>query len=221
MARMFFPSDHSYKLLPFARVWLLAKSLTIFLTSVVESHRRCHGKFGDRAWDKEGQHWMLHNFIADFLFKRRWCLIEQNDLVTSCILSRSNHKRTDSNILTCKLRAWQLFLRLSRILSYTNTKAANSKAFTFKLRDNTTHSKGRAGKLCRVDFYSSKERLHSSDQHLFKFMGTKEKRLHKKRVQFPQDWFGTPIWPPWRHVKTLYYMKRASPEPLFLYRDWK
>ena len=38
-------------------------------------------------------------------------------------------------------------------------------------------------------------------------------RLHKKRVQLPQDWFrtqtwppfhyfGTQIWPPWRHVKT-------------------
>ena len=24
----------------------------------------------------------------------------------------------------------------------------------------------------------------------------KRKRLHKKRVQLPQDWFGTPIWPP-------------------------
>ena len=43
----------------------------------------------------------------------------------------------------------------------------------------------------------------------------KRKRFHKKRVQLPQDWFGTPtwrpfhcfgtpIWPPWRHVKTLY-----------------
>ena len=43
----------------------------------------------------------------------------------------------------------------------------------------------------------------------------KRKRLHKKRVRLPQDWFGTPtwppfhcfgtpIWPPWRHVKTLY-----------------
>ena len=43
----------------------------------------------------------------------------------------------------------------------------------------------------------------------------KRKRLHKKRVQLPQDWFGTQtwppfhcfgtqIWPPWRHVKTLY-----------------
>ena len=39
--------------------------------------------------------------------------------------------------------------------------------------------------------------------------------LHKKRVQLPQDWFGTPTWPPfhyigtpiwlpWRHTKTLY-----------------
>ena len=46
----------------------------------------------------------------------------------------------------------------------------------------------------------------------------KRKRLHKKRVQFPEDWFGTPtwppfhcfgtpIWPPWRHVKTLYTAK--------------
>ena len=43
----------------------------------------------------------------------------------------------------------------------------------------------------------------------------KRKRLHKKRVQLPQDWFGTPTWPPfycfgtpiwtpWHHVKTLY-----------------
>ena len=32
----------------------------------------------------------------------------------------------------------------------------------------------------------------------------KRKRLHKKRVQLPQDWFGTPTWPPGRHVKTLY-----------------
>ena len=43
----------------------------------------------------------------------------------------------------------------------------------------------------------------------------KRKRLHKKGIKFPQDWFetptwppfhcfGTPIWPPWRHVKTLY-----------------
>ena len=41
----------------------------------------------------------------------------------------------------------------------------------------------------------------------------KRKRLHKKRVHLPQDWFGTPIWPrfycfgtpiwpPWRHEKT-------------------
>ena len=44
----------------------------------------------------------------------------------------------------------------------------------------------------------------------------KRKSLHKKRVQLPEDWFGTPTWPPfhcfgtptwppWRHVKTLYW----------------
>ena len=43
----------------------------------------------------------------------------------------------------------------------------------------------------------------------------KRKRLHKKGIQLPEDWFGTPtwppfhcfgtpIWPPWRHVKLLY-----------------
>ena len=44
----------------------------------------------------------------------------------------------------------------------------------------------------------------------------KRKYLHKKRVQLPQDFLGTPTWPPFhcfgtpiwrprRHVKTLYY----------------
>ena len=47
-----------------------------------------------------------------------------------------------------------------------------------------------------------------------KIYWNRRNRLHKKRVQLPQDWFGTPtwppfhwfgtsIWPPWRHVKTL------------------
>ena len=54
----------------------------------------------------------------------------------------------------------------------------------------------------------------------------KRKRLHKKRVQLPQDWFGTPtwlplhcfgtpIWPPWRHVKTLYSNRSRCRKPLF------
>ena len=34
--------------------YILAMSLTIFLASVVESQRRCHAKFRDRAWDKKG-----------------------------------------------------------------------------------------------------------------------------------------------------------------------
>ena len=38
----------------------------------------------------------------------------------------------------------------------------------------------------------------------------KRKRLHKKRVQFQEDWFGTPKWPPWRHVKTLYKEKTVT-----------
>ena len=30
----------------------------------------------------------------------------------------------------------------------------------------------------------------------------KRKRLHKKRAQLPQDWFGTPTWPPFHWVWT-------------------
>ena len=33
---------------------------------------------------------------------------------------------------------------------------------------------------------------------------SKRKLLHKKRVQLPEDFLGTPMWPPRRHVKTLY-----------------
>ena len=60
----------------------------------------------------------------------------------------------------------------------------------------------------------------------------KRKRLHKKRVQLPQDWFGTPtwppfhcfgtpIWPPWRHVKTLYNVHMYTCMKLHVYDLWK
>ena len=50
----------------------------------------------------------------------------------------------------------------------------------------------------------------------------KRKRWQKTRDQLPQNWlgiltrpqfhcFGTPIWPPWRHVKTLYINKATFP----------
>ena len=60
------------------------------------------------------------------------------------------------------------------------------------------------------------ECFHSRGQHASAHIyWNKRKQLHKKRDQLPQDWFGTPtwppfhcfgtpIWPPWRHVKTLY-----------------
>ena len=55
--------------------------------------------------------------------------------------------------------------------------------------------------------------FHSRGQHRCKFIGTKE-NVCIRRVQLPQNWFGTstwppfhcfgtPIWPPWRHVETL------------------
>ena len=32
------------------------------------------------------------------------------------------------------------------------------------------------------------------------------KCLHQKRVELPQDWFGTPTWLPWLHVCTLHIL---------------
>ena len=48
------------------------------------------------------------------------------------------------------------------------------------------------------------ESIHSRGQHPCKFMGTKEIFYTRKESQLPQDLFKTPIWPPWRHVNTLY-----------------
>ena len=52
----------------------------------------------------------------------------------------------------------------------------------------------------------------------------KRKGLRKKRVQLPEDWFGTPTWPPfycfgtpiwpqWRQVKTLYSWECVLSQP--------
>ena len=38
----------------------------------------------------------------------------------------------------------------------------------------------------------------------------KRKRLHKKRFQLPEELFRKPIWPPWRHVKTLYCYRSCT-----------
>ena len=54
----------------------------------------------------------------------------------------------------------------------------------------------------------------------------KRLRLHKKRVQLPEDWFGTPtwlplhcfgtpIWPLWCHVKTLYSISHKNVSSVF------
>ena len=59
------------------------------------------------------------------------------------------------------------------------------------------------------------ERFQSRGQQLCKVYWNKRKRFQKKSVQLPQDWFDaptwpsfycfrTPIWPAWRHVKTLH-----------------
>ena len=105
---------------------------------------------------------MAHNFIADFrkggdFLKSYW---EKWSREQVAFFHDQTIKGTESNIFTCKPRSWQLFLD-HKIKSYSHTratKAGNSKAFTWKRRDNTTHSEGLitwAGLAisCRGDFY--------------------------------------------------------------------
>ena len=54
------------------------------------------------------------------------------------------------------------------------------------------------------------ESIHSRGQHPCKFMGTKEIFYIRKESQLPQDLFKTPIWPPWRHVNTLYILTAGT-----------
>ena len=44
--------------------------------------------------------------------------------------------------------------------------------------------------------------LHVNRPKSLKIYRNKRKRLHKKRVQLPQDCFGTPIWPPFHYSGT-------------------
>ena len=65
------------------------------------------------------------------------------------------------------------------------------------------------------------ECFHSRGQHLCKFIGTKESVCIRKEFNphkigsghhiWPRFYcFGTPIWPPWRHVKTPALLKNAK-----------
>ena len=88
----------------------------------------------------------MHNFIAyfrkggDFL-KPFWAKWPRKQVA---FFHGRTVKEAESNIFTCK--PCSIFktlglIRLSRILSHTNHENGNSKAFTCKLRDNTTHNK--------------------------------------------------------------------------------
>ena len=82
------------------------------------------------------------------------------------------------------------------------------------------HSRDQHLCICiRKEFSSHRVGLGHQRGHRFIVnFWNKRKHLHKKRVHLPQDWFGTPtwppfhcfgipIWPPWCHVKTLYTVK--------------
>ena len=52
----------------------------------------------------------------------------------------------------------------------------------------------------------STERFHSYGQLIYAVSFQKKVFTYEKSSP-PEDWLGTPIWPPWRRVKTLYYAK--------------
>ena len=94
-----------------------------------------------------------------------------------------------------------------------------SQAKTFPVPDSGLHqgTVQRAGKTC--DLFCCKtswiERFHSRGQHLCKFIETKEIVCIRKEFNCDRTGLGhqygrrfifleNPIWPPWRHLKTLY-----------------
>ena len=95
----------------------------------------------------------------------------------------------------------------------------------------TTHYDDDVGEFLRMFcffvWFVTVERFHSRGQHLCKFIGTKEsvcirKEFNSQRIGLghqyawpPFHCFGAPIWPPWRHVKTLY---RQYPQTTLLRR---
>ena len=58
--------------------------------------------------------------------------------------------------------------------------------------------------LILIKFMRTKESVFTHVASIQQIYGNKIIFLHKKRVQLPQDLFETRIWPPWRHVNTLY-----------------
>ena len=81
------------------------------------------------------------------------------------------------------------------------TKRTNERSFVYRppawrrWRNVKTTYK-RNGRICRVFSLT----WPASMQNLLE---QKKEFASEKRVQLPQGWFGTPTWPPWRHVKTL------------------
>ena len=94
-----------------------------------------------------------------------------------------------------------------KLFSKTGMKARAS--FWAKRWDTVMRKLSIARGLGLLRTLTSIERFHSPGQQ------NKRKVLHKKRLQLPQNWFGTQRWPPfhcfgtrirppWRHVQTIY-----------------
>ena len=73
-----------------------------------------------------------------------------------------------------------------------------------------THRQAEFSLICRKWPIACRE-VSLSWQAALQIFWNKRKCLHNERVEFPQDWFGTPTWLPCDHVKTLYtYNPRAD-----------
>ena len=99
------------------------------------------------------------------------------------------------NVL-CKIRQLSKFIAKNIPWSPTPTKRSQKQWIKFAAW--WRHSEHQP--ICKY-VWSVSTRVASICANL---LDQKKKGLDKKRVQLPEDWFGTPIWPPWRYVKTLY-----------------
>ena len=102
----------------------------------------------------------------------------------------SHSTRGQHNLSTICLLLNQLYFNFSKCSGFTLCFFCSGISLSvLSMYIDKSRARGGGG-YCHIECF------HSRGQHLCKFIGTKEIVLHKKRVQLPEDWFGTPTWPP-------------------------
>ena len=98
-------------------------------------------------------------------------------------------------------------------------KTANSINYILYAKANWSHAKQRFRVSSNSRYYCLLQITHrylgvlSVYTHVASICANlleQKKAFTQEGFQIPQDWIGTPIWPPWRHVKTQYFFHNSE-----------